>query len=122
MALRNFVAWKYTDDNGVDYVRRADAFFTSQVAALPATGGVGGATAAGLTPYEELPRNLKPRAVLAAVAGGGPAAWIVIYDPSTYAAIVSGTTTLDFRDGGGTTHTGTVIEKRGEKPRGVIRP
>lgn len=122
MALRNMVAWRYTDDNGQVFVRRADTFFTSQVASLPDTGGVGGSTAAGLSPYEEMPRNLKPRAVLANVAGGGPAAWIVIYDPTTYADIVTGTTTLNFRDGGGTSHTGVVIEKRGEKPRGVIRP
>jgi hypothetical protein len=122
MAARNFVAWRYTDDNGQVFVRRADTFFTSQTAALPATGGVGGSSAAGLTPYEEMPRNLKPRRVLCVVAGGGPAAWVVIYDPTTYNDIVTGTTTLDFRTADGVSHTGVVIEKAGERPRGAIRP
>lgn len=122
MAKRNMVAWRYTDDLGSIYVRRADAAYTAQQGNNAPLGSVGGSSAAGLTPYAEMPRNLTPRAVESAVAGTEFAAWIVVYDPATYAAIQAGTTTLDFRDAGGTVHTGTVIAKRGERPRGTIRP
>lgn len=121
MAKRDFVAWTYTDDNGVDYTRRADAFFTSQVVAAPAQ-SVGGAAASGATLLREMPRNLKPRAVFAYDAGAALGAWVVIYDPAKYTAITTGTSTIDFRDASGASHTGVVLEKRGERPRGTIRP
>lgn len=121
MPARDFVAWTYTDDNGVDYTRRADAFYTTQAVSAPAQ-SVGGSAASGATLLAEMPRNLKPRAVYAWVTADSVGAWIVIYDPTKFAAIVTGTSTLNFRDGGGGSHTGIVVQKRGERPRGTIRP
>jgi hypothetical protein len=121
MAIKDFVPWLYTDDNGYAYVRRADKFMTDQVAALPATGGVGGATAVGHTPYTPMPRGLKPRHVVLYEASTGSRNKAVIYDNAAYIALVTGTSTLDWSDGDGTTHTGKVVDKIGEGPKGAIQ-
>jgi hypothetical protein len=115
MAARDLVAWTYTDDNAVTYTSRADAFYTAQA-------GVGGSTATGATLQRERPRNLKPRAANVYHAASGQANWVTIYDPTAYAALVTGTTEIDIRNGGGDVVTGIVRAKRGERPRGTIKP
>ena len=121
MAVRDFVAWTYTDDNGQTYTRRADKFYTDQ-ASVPPAEDVAGSAASGGTLLREMPRNLKPRAVFAWNSVAAIGAWIVIYTPTKFASLTVGTSTIDFRDAGGTTHTGVVLDKRGERPRGTIRP
>jgi hypothetical protein len=120
MAQRNFVAWRYTDDNGVEYVRRADAALVAQQGDNAPLGAVGGSSAAGLSPYEEMPANLKPRYAICKEAGVAFRANVVIYDPAAMAALTTGTTTFVVRDGGGTNHTVVVLAKHQEQPRGAI--
>lgn len=121
MAARNFVAWRYTAKSGKVYVRRADNFIVTQM-----TGGdpdkpkVGGSTAAGLAPYDEMPANIRPRAFLCKEAGVSYRATVVCYDPDAYNDVVLGTTTINVRDGGGATHTCVVLDKRDEAPARVI--
>jgi hypothetical protein len=117
MAKRAFVKWRYKDDLGVEYVRRADTFLTTQLdgSSNPV---VGGSSAAGLTPYSEMPANLKPRYVTGADSGGYVGK-IVIYDPAVFLALTSATT-INVRDGGGTSHAIPCQNKIGEKPRGTI--
>ncbi len=119
MAVRNFVAWRYTDDNDQVFVRRADSLLTAQQGDNNPDIAVGGSSAAGLIPYTEMPRNLRPRAV-SGVDGGGYKGRAVIYDPTAFAAIVVNQTTFVVHDGGGTPHTCTVKAKHGEGPHGTI--
>ena len=119
MAARDFIPWRYTDDNGVTYVRRADKFITDQL-----DGGgdpkVGGSSAAGLSPYEEMPRNLRPRYVAGKEASTGYVGKVVIYDPAVFLALTPATT-INVRDGGGTSHAIPCTNKVSEAPRGAIQ-
>jgi hypothetical protein len=119
MAIRNFVAWRYTDDNGQVFVRRADALLTAQQGDNDPDIAVGGSTATGLVPYTEMPRNLRPRSV-SGVDGGGYKGKVVIYDPAAFTAIVVNQTTFVVHDGGGTAHTCTVKSKTPEGAHGTI--
>lgn len=120
MAQRNFVAWLYTDKQGVDYVRRADSRMTAQQGDNAPLGAVGGATAAGASPYEEMPRNLKVRRCIVKEVGVAFRANVTIYSPTAFAAIVIGTTTFQVYDGGGTAHTCVVLDKADEGLRAPI--
>lgn len=120
MAQRNFVAWRYTDKQGTVYVRRADSRMTAQQGDNDPLGAVGGSSASGLTPYEEMPRNLSPRYAIVKEAGAAFRAKVVIYTKAALDALVIGTTTFSVYDGGGTAHTCVVLETVDEKPRGAI--
>jgi len=48
VAVRNLVAWRYTDDNGQVFVRRADSLLTAQQGDNAPDIAVGGSSAAGL--------------------------------------------------------------------------
>lgn len=120
MAQRNFVAWQYTDDRGLDYIRRADSRMTVQQGDNNPLGAVGGATGAGVTPYEEMPRNLKPRHAIVKEAGVAFRAQVVIYTRAALDALITGTTTFLVYDAGGTAHTCVVLDKSDERPQGVI--
>lgn len=120
MAARNFVAWRYTDNNGVVYVRRANSLLTAQQGDNAPLGAVGGSSAAGLSPYEEMPANLKPRHAICKEAGQPFKANVVIYTKEALDALTTGTTTFVVKDLGGTDHTVVVLDKSPEPPRGVI--
>lgn len=120
MAQRNYVAWRYTDNNGVEYVRRANSLLTAQQGDNAPLGAVGGSSAAGLSPYEEMPRNLTPRHAICKEAGQPFRANVVIYTEAALSALTTGTTTFVVKDAGGTDHTVVVLDKAGERPRGVI--
>lgn len=120
MAARDLVAWTYTDDNGQDFVRRADSLLVAQQGDNNPLIAVGGASAATLTPYTEMPRNLRPRHVNGK-DGGGYKGSAVIYDPAAFGAIVVNQTTFVVHDAGGTAHTCTVKSKVQEKPHGTIQ-
>jgi hypothetical protein len=100
MAARDLGPWTYTADDGRTFVRRADKFITGQTVGDPAVAKVGGDTAAALTPYEPMPKNLKPRGLYCS-GSGGKKAFVVIYDQATYAAALETPITLNVRDGGG---------------------
>lgn len=120
MARRNFVAWRYASDDGNVYVRRVDSRMTAQQGDNAPDIALGGSSAAGLSPYAEMPRNIKPRVVLGKEAGVDYRATAVVYTPAAMAAIVTGTTTFVSYDAGGTAHTCVVLGKRGEAPHGTI--
>lgn len=120
MAQRNFVAWRYTDKQGTVFVRRADSRMTTQQGDNAPLGAVGGSSAAGLSPYEEMPRNLKPRYAIVKEAGAAFRAKVVIYSETALTDLVIGTTTFQVYDAGGTGHTCVVLETVGEAPRGAI--
>lgn len=120
MAQRDFVAWRYTDDLGEVYVRRADSRMTAQQGDNAPLIAVGGSSASGLTPYQEMPRNLKPRTAIVKESGQPFRARVVIYTPAAMAALTTGTTTVQVYDAGGTAHTCVVLGKAQERPRGVI--
>jgi hypothetical protein len=120
MAARNFVAWRYTSKDGSVYVRRADSLLTAQQGDNNPLGAVGGSSAVGLSPYAEMPRNLKPRHAICKEAGVAYRANVVIYDKASLDALIIGTTTFVVHDGGGTPHTVTVLDTADEAPRGVI--
>jgi len=122
MAIRDFVAWRYTANSGKVYVRRADSLLTAQQGNNNPLGAVGGSSASGLSPYDEIPRNLRPRHAICKESGVAYTANVVIYTEAALAALITGTTTFDVLDAGGGVHTVTVIDKSGEKPRGAIRP
>ena len=119
MARRNFVAWRYKTSNDVEYVRRADSRLVTQ---LNDDGNpkVGGSTAAGLSPYEEMPRNLKPRHVVVKETGVDFKTSVVIYTQAAMDLLLTGTSTINVFDAGGTSHTCVVLEKVGEGARGPI--
>lgn len=119
MAVRNFVAWRYTDDNGQVFVRRADSLLVAQQGDNDPDIAVGGSSAAGLVPYTEMPRNFRPRTV-SGVDGTGYKGRVVIYDPASYTAIVVNQTTFVVHDGGGGAHTCTVKGKSAEGAHGTI--
>ena len=120
MAQRNFVAWRYTSKDGTVYVRRADATLTAQQGDNNPLGAVGGSSAAGLSPYAEMPANLKPRHAICKEAGVAFRANVVIYTSAALQALIPGTTTFVVRDGGGSNHTVTVLDTAEEAPRRVI--
>lgn len=120
MASINLVAWRYTDDNGQVYVRRADSRMTTQQGDNAPTGAVGGESAAGLSPYEEMPRNLKPRTAIVKEVGAAFKARVVIYTKAALDALTTGTTTFTVYDRAGGTHTCVVLDRAHERPRGVI--
>ncbi len=120
MAQRDFVAWRYTANNGVVFVRRADGRMTVQQGDNAPLGAVGGSSAAGLSPYDEMPRNLKVRHAITKQTGTAFRANVTIYTEAALAALVTGTTTFQVYDAGGTAHTCVVLDKAGERPRGVI--
>lgn len=120
MAQRNFVAWRYTSKDGTVYVRRADSRMTTQQGDNAPLGAVGGSSAAGLTPYAEMPRNLKPRHAIVKEAGAAFRANVVIYTKAALDALTIGTTTFSVYDAGGTAHTCVVLDTADEAPRGVI--
>jgi hypothetical protein len=119
MAVRNFVAWRYTDDNGATFVRRADALQVGQQGDNDPDIAVGGSSAAGLVPYTEMPRNVKPRKAVGVDAGGYKGS-VVIYTRTAYDAIVVNQTTFSVLDAGGTAHTCTVKSKSPEGAHGTI--
>jgi hypothetical protein len=121
MAQRNFVAWRYTSKDGTVYVRRADSRMTTQQGDNDPVGAVGGSSAAGLTPYSEMPRNLKPRHAIVKEAGAAFRASVVIYTKAALDALQIGTTTFVVYDAGGTAHTCVVLDTSDEKPRGTIQ-
>jgi hypothetical protein len=119
MAVRNFVAWRYTDDNGATFVRRADALQVGQQGDNDPDIAVGGSSAAGLVPYTEMPRNLRPRRAVG-VDGTGYKGSVVIYTRTAYDAIVVNQTTFSVLDAGGTSHVCTVKSLRPEGAHGTI--
>jgi len=119
MAVRNFVAWRYTDNNGATFVRRADALQVGQQGDNDPLIAVGGSSAAGLVPYNEMPRNLRPR-YASGVDAGGYKSRIVIYTKAAYDAIVVNQTTFSVLDAGGTAHVCTVKSLSPEPPHGTI--
>lgn len=122
MAARNFVGWRYTDNLGNVYVRRADSRYTTQQGDNAPLGATGGSSAAGLSPYTEMPRNLKPRVALCSETGTAFRARIVINTRAALEALTTGTTTFQAYDGGGTAHTVVVDDISDERPRGTIKP
>ena len=120
MAARNFVAWVYTDDNGQDYVRRADVSLTLQQGDNNPLIALGGSDGSVLVPPTEMPRNLKPRKVYGR-DGGGYRGSAVVYTASALLAIVPNQTTFIVHDAGGTPHTCVVKSKVGEPPHGTIQ-
>jgi len=119
VAVRNLVAWRYTDDNDQVFVRRADSLLTAQQGDNAPDIAVGGSSAAGLVPYTEMPRNLRPRSV-SGVDGGGYKGKVVIYDPAAFVAITVNVTTFVVHDAGGGAHTCTVKSKSPEGAHGTI--
>jgi hypothetical protein len=120
MAARNLVAWRYTDDNGQEYVRRADALLVGQQGDNDPLIAIGGSTAAGLVPYTEMPRNLRPRRVVG-VDSGGYVGSAVVYTLAAFDAIVVNQTTFSVLDAGGSAHVCTVKAKQHEGAHGTIR-
>ena len=120
MASINMVAWRYESDDGNTYVRRADSRLTTQQGDNAPLGAVGGSSAAGLTPYAEMPRNLRPRKALVKESGQPFKAGVVIYDRDAYDALVTGTTTFAVFDRAGASHTCVVLSKSPEPSRGPI--
>jgi len=66
MSSQNKVAWKYTSDDGVEYVRFASKAITDQLDT--GTPKVGGEAADGTE--EPMPRSFKPRKALVSTAAG----------------------------------------------------
>lgn len=122
MAARDLGPWTYTDDKGRAYVRRGDKFLTGQQVGSPLATIVGGSDGSSVTPYEPMPRNLRPRGLYCAAATGGYKAFVVIYDQSVYTAALASPITIDVRDAGGTTHSVTSYDGRQEKRGRTIRP
>jgi hypothetical protein len=122
MPQRDFVPWRYTSKRGSHFVRRADTRYTSQQGPLP-VGSVGGQSAIGLAPYQEMPRNLTPRVAIVTEPGTGYTARVVIYDAATAQAIAESATTVTFtvHDAGGTAHTCNVTDVVDEKAERVIK-
>lgn len=122
MAARDLGPWTYTDDKGRDYVRRADKYLTGQTdTATPPNPLVGGASGSAVVPYESMPRNLRPRGLYCS-GSGGYKAFVVIYDKATYEAALITPITINVRDAGGTPHSVTSFDGRGEKRGRVIGP
>jgi len=120
MAVRNFLAWRYTAKDGTVYVRRADSRMTAQQGDNDPDGAVGGSSAAGLSPYREMARNIKPRHAICKEAGAAFRGNVVIYTKAALDALVTGTTTFLIYDAGGTAHTCVVLDTVDEGARGVI--
>lgn len=120
MAQTNFVAWRYTDKQGSTFVRRADSRMTAQQGDNAPLGAIGGSSAAGLSPYTEMPRNLRPRYARVKEAGQAFTARVVIYTKAALDALVPGTTTFKVYDGGGGEHVCTVLDTVDEGPTGAI--
>jgi hypothetical protein len=118
MAARDFGPWTYTDELGVHFVRRADKFLTSQQL-TDGTPKVGGSTAATLTPYTPIPKNVRPRAAYVSEASTGYRATVVCYSADA-PLLGASPPTINVRDAGGTSHTCSVDNQRGERRR-VIR-
>jgi hypothetical protein len=121
MAARDLGPWKYTADDGTEYVRRADKFITGQTVGDPAVAKVGGESGAAVAPYRALPRSLRPRALYCSGSGGYKAT-VVIYDAATYAAALAAPITLNVRDAGGTSHSVTSYKGRPERDPAAIGP
>lgn len=124
MAQRNFVAWRYTTKKGSVFARRADSRLVAQQGNNNPLGAVGGSAAAGLTPYEKMPRNIRPRVAICAEEGTDFAARVVIYTPAAYTALAAqtGTATFQVYDAGGTAHTCLVTDVVDEAPSRTIKP
>jgi hypothetical protein len=120
MAVRNFVPWRYTDRYGQVYVRRADALLVGQQGDNDPDIAVGGSSAAGLVPYTEMPRNLRPRRAVGKDSGGYKGS-IVIYTETAMNAIIVNQTTFSVLDAGGTAHVCTVKALQSEGPHGTIQ-
>jgi hypothetical protein len=117
MAQRNFQAWVYKDSSGRSWLRRADAFITSQeVGGGDTTPLVGGRAAVSSDNFPPFPKSWRPRVAMGVHAADGVTRPIVIYDEAAplWGALGG---TINVRDGGGVATAMVIYGHEGEHQR-----
>ena len=122
MANRNMVTCVYTSDDLKSYLKRLDARYQTQNdGATPPNLLLGAAVATStqLNTLPNAPHDLKPRHVIVATADGAFASKLPVFTNAAYIALQQ-PQTVNFFDGQGVSHVGTIRGHEGERSKHKI--